>query len=676
MTDETPDPAAEAPAPDVPSADVPSADVPSADVPSADVPSADARAQSVHTRPGAPHHRSSLGMVALGALGVVFGDIGTSPLYAMKECVTGPHAQEVNQPNVFGILSLIFWSLILVIAVKYLTFIMRADNKGEGGILALLALVPDKMREKAAGKLSWVAVLVLFGAALLYGDGIITPAISVLSAVEGLEVATTSLKPVVVPVTCLILLGLFAIQSKGTERVGKLFGPVMVLWFLTLATLGIVNIVQHPMILLAVNPWYAVSFFSHHGWHGFAVLGAVVLTLTGGEALYADMGHFGKLPIKTAWYAIVMPSLILCYFGQGALLLTHPEAASHPFFAMAPGGAFTYALVALSTVATIIASQALISGAYSLTNQAVQLGYFPRVMIRHTSQETEGQIYIPEINWGLAIACIALVLLFKESGRLAAAYGLAVTGTMTITSIVFYVVVRKSWGWPKGKALLALGCFLMLDLPFLGANLIKFVDGGYVPVVIGLALFAVMVTWKRGRAFLAMSLAERRRPVGAFLEELEQICAARVPGSSVFLTSNDSEVPAVLLHHIRHNRALTETVVLLTVVTEHVPWVAEESRARVSEVGKGIWRVVVRYGFMQRPDIPAALRAATPGVPANEGDATYYIGRETFLATDAGRMGRWSETLFGFVARNARPASAWFNIPPERVVELGLQLDL
>ncbi|MBI5536246.1 MAG: potassium transporter Kup [Deltaproteobacteria bacterium] len=617
-------------------------------------------------------------MIALGALGVVFGDIGTSPLYAMKECVTGPHAVAVTRDNIFGILSLIFWSLTLVVALKYLAFIMRADNRGEGGILALLALVPDKLREPTKTRVGWVAILVLFGAALLYGDGIITPAISVLSAVEGLEVATTTLKPVVVPLTCLILLGLFAIQSRGTEKVGRLFGPVMILWFLTLAVLGVINIVRHPGIFLAVNPIYAVRYFVQHGWHGITVLGAVVLTLTGGEALYADMGHFGKLPIKAAWYAVVMPSLVLCYFGQGALLVSDPSAASHPFFAMISPGGWTYALVALSTVATIIASQALISGAYSLTSQAVQLGYFPRVSIKHTSQETEGQIYVPEINWAIAIACIALVLIFKESGRLAAAYGLAVTGTMTITSIVFYVVVRKSWNWPVGRAMPILILFLCLDLPFLAANLMKFVDGGYVPVIIAVVIFVVMIIWKRGRALLALSLADRRRPVDEFLADLDQLCAVRVPGTSVFLTSSSAEIPAVLLHHIKHNRVLTETVVLLTVVTEHVPWVADAERHTVTSLGSGIWRMVARYGFMQKPDVPEALHRAiqSSGVPGKEEDVTYYIGRETLLATDAGRMGRWSESLFAFLARNARPASSWFSIPPERIVELGVQLDL
>ena len=625
-----------------------------------------------------PHDRTRVAPLALAALGVVFGDIGTSPLYSLKECFAGPHGVSADRMNVLGILSLIFWSITLVVAVKYLTFIMRADNGGEGGILALLALVPDKFRKARPGKLGWVAVLVLVGAALLYGDGIITPAISVLSAVEGLGVATTTLQPVVVPLTAAILFGLFYIQRSGTEKVGKVFGPVMVVWFLTLAALGIAHMVRRPEILLALSPTYAIEFFVHHGFHGIGILGAVVLTLTGGEALYADMGHFGRFPIRVAWYGLVMPSLLLNYFGQGALLLENPATAAHPFFAQVPAGGWTYVLVALSTAATIIASQALISGAYSLTRQAVQLGYFPRVTIQHTSHETEGQIYIPEVNWGLAGACIALVLIFKDSNSLAAAYGLAVTGTMAITSIVFYVVIRYNWGWPQHKALPLLVLFLAMDLPFLFANLLKFLHGGYVPVVIGAVVFVVMATWKRGRDFLALTLASRTIPMDQFLGEVDERCKLRLPGTSVFLTSSSSAIPPILLHHLEHSCVLSENVVLLTVVTKHVPTVDAAARFEIRELGKGFWQVVANYGFMERPEVPRALQAAleSAGMGSLESRATYYIGRETYLATDQGLMGRWSEGLFSFLSRNARSPTTWFDIPPERVVELGVQLDL
>jgi len=435
----------------------------------------------------AAHAPASKSTLALAALGVVFGDIGTSPLYALKECVSKEHGVVPTQENVLGLLSLIFWALMMVVTVKYLTFIMRADNQGEGGILALLALVPDKLRGKGT-RVGWIAVLVVFGAALLYGDGIITPAISVLSAIEGLEVATDKLKPVVVPITCVILVGLFAVQKRGTAGIGRVFGPIMVVWFLSIAALGIGFIIKNPDVLQALWPGHAVTFFAAHGAHGIIVLGAVVLAITGGEALYADMGHFGRGPIRVAWYGLVLPSLVLNYFGQGALLLEDPRAAESPFFALVPHGALTYALVLLAAVATVIASQALISGAFSLTHQAVQLGFLPRVTIVHTSSETEGQIYIPEINWGLAAACLSLVLTFRESSKLAAAYGIAVTGTMAITSIVYFVVLRQTWRWPLWKALPLLVLFLAWDLPFFASNLLKFLEGGWVPMLVGAAL--------------------------------------------------------------------------------------------------------------------------------------------------------------------------------------------
>jgi KUP system potassium uptake protein len=635
-----------------------------------------------HAEPA--HGHGSLGTLALAALGVVFGDIGTSPLYALKECVSAEHGVAPSADNILGLLSLIVWSLLMVVTLKYLTFVMRADNGGEGGILALLALVPEKLRQRDKTQIGWIAALVIFGAALLYGDGIITPAISVLSAIEGLEVATTSLKPVVVPITCGILVGLFWIQKRGTAGIGKVFGPIMVVWFLALAVLGVIFISKNPAVLWAVNPVYAVRFFAAHGTHGFIVLGSVVLSITGGEALYADMGHFGRRPIRLAWYVMVLPALVLNYFGQGALLLQapSPEAArviaDNPFFAMVPHGALTYALVGLSAAATVIASQALISGAFSLTHQAVQLGFLPRVTIKHTSHETEGQIYVPEVNWGLAVACIALVLAFKESGKLAAAYGIAVTGTMGITSIVYFVVLRRTWGWSLAKSLPLLVLFLAFDLPFFGSNLLKLLEGGYVPMLVGVVFFAVMVTWKKGRALLAASVSRRSPPLATFLAELETRCKARVPGTAVFLTSSALETPPVLVHHVKHSKVLHESVILLTVVTEHVPRVSEEKSLATEELGHGFHRLIVHSGYMQTPDIPAILaRAAeTRALWVDFTDTTYYLGRETFLATEKGDMGTVAESLFGFLSRNATAATAYFGLPPDQVVEIGLQIDL
>ena len=624
-------------------------------------------------------HVGGKATLALAALGVVFGDIGTSPLYALKECVNPPHGVAASAANVLGILSLIFWSLMMVVTVKYLTFIMRADNEGEGGILALLALVPESLRPSRSTRLGWISALVIFGAALLYGDGVITPAISVLSALEGLEVATAALKPAVLPLTCGILVLLFAIQKRGTAGIGRIFGPVMIAWFSVLGGLGIYHLLQNPTVLHALNPIHGVRFFGEHGWHGFAILGSVVLVVTGGEALYADMGHFGRAPIRIAWYGLVLPALVLNYFGQGAHLLLHPDAAAAPFFSLVSRGLATYALVALSAMATVIASQALISGAFSLTHQAVQLGYLPRVHVKHTSSETEGQIYVPEVNWALAVACIALVLTFQQSSRLAAAYGIAVTGTMGITSVVFYVVARHTWGWSVARALPLLLLFLLFDLAFLGANLLKFLDGGYVPVVIGVALFLAMGIWKRGRVLLAERFDRQAMPLDAFLSSLGAAGGpARVPGTAVFLTSRADVAPPMLIHHVKLTRALHEKVILLTVITQHVPRVRQDSRLEVSEFQAGFSRVVIRSGFMQETDVPLLLRraASTKGLQIVPDNATYYLGRETFLATEQGRMGRVAETLFGFMVRNASSATAYFKLPPERVVELGMQIDL
>ncbi|MDI3284552.1 KUP/HAK/KT family potassium transporter [Polyangium sp. 15x6] len=628
---------------------------------------------------GHGHAPGALPGLVLAALGVVFGDIGTSPLYAVKECVTAPHGVKASPENVLGLLSLMFWSLSMVVAVKYLTFVLRADNEGEGGTMALLALVPENLRPKNKMHIGWIAALVLFGASLLYGDGVITPAISVLSAVEGLAVGASSLKPAVLPITVLILLGLFWVQKRGTAGIGKIFGPIMILWFLTLGGLGAYYVAKNPAVLAAINPAHAVTFFLANKWHAFVILGSVVLCVTGGEALYADMGHFGRKPITYAWYGMVMPSLVLNYFGQGALLLQHPEAAANPFFSLVPKGPATYALVALATAAAVIASQAMISGAYSLTRQGVQLGFLPRVQVKHTSSETEGQIYVPEVNWALFAACMVLVLSFRESSKLASAYGLAVTGSMTITSIVFFVVVRERWHWSLAKALPLLLLFLTFDLAFLGANLLKFFDGGYVPFLIASMIFVCMAIWRKGRTLLGQEFKKRTRPLSEVLEELRTgKTAARVDGAAVFLTSSAEEAPPVLLHHVSRSKALQKVVLLVTVIPERIPRVPPEKRVEASLIADDFYRIIFRSGFMEDTNVPVLLAVAKAklGLRIGPDETTYYLGRETLLATGKGKMDKASETIFGFLSRNATGATNFFNLPPERVVELGMQLDL
>ncbi len=664
---------------------------------------AKSRSEPPTSQPAAHHSTAPLRTLALAALGVVYGDIGTSPLYALKECVGGDHALPtfadeqaalaLHTANLLGVLSLFFWSITLVVSVKYLGFIMRADNDGEGGILALLALIPEK-KKVAAGKVGVLAALVIFGACLLYGDGIITPSISVLSAVEGLEVATPKLKPAVIPITVAILIGLFWVQKRGTATIGRIFGPVMIVWFLVLAILGVRGLVQHPDVLRALNPMYGVAFMRTNGFEGFKVLGSVVLCITGGEALYADMGHFGRRPIQYAWYGIVMPSLALNYFGQGGLLLTALQdrdgwkhIADNPFFSMVPEGPLVLPLVVLATVATIIASQALISGAYSLTHQAVQLGYLPRMTVTHTSSETEGQIFIPEVNGILAVGCVALVLTFKASDNLAAAYGIAVTGTMGITSIAYFVVATRKWGWSFGKALPLVIFFLGMDASFFGANLLKFLDGGFVPIAIAVGIFIIMITWKRGRALLADFFTHGSVPLANYIktitgEESEKSLhphpVARVPGAAVFLTSNATGTPPLLIHHVRHNKALHETVLLVTVTNEKVPRVASE-RVSLSILEGGFARVTIRMGFMESPDVPRALGEVlkrSPDLHFSLDDVTYYLGRETLLATNKGEMGATAESLFAFLTKNSQRATRYFGIPAEQVVEIGMQVDL
>jgi KUP system potassium uptake protein len=637
----------------------------------------------------APPHRSEghnhgpLAPLALGALGIVFGDIGTSPLYAVAECfsreavdghfVAKASSLEVTPANVLGILSLFFWSLTMVVTVKYLSFIMKADNKGQGGIFALLALVPHKATSRIR---AGVVLAALFGAALLYGDGIITPAISVLSAVEGLSLATSALdQNVVVLVTLVILVGLFLVQKRGTDFIGKAFGPWMLAWFVVLSGLGILGIVKNPGVLQAVNPWYAYQLFVIDPMRSFKVLGSVVLCITGGEALYADMGHFGARPIRVGWYSVVLPSLLLNYFGQGAFLMEH-GFVEKPFWALVPE-ILLYPMVALATGAAVIASQALISGAFSLTRQAVQLGYMPRVTIVHTSAVNEGQIYIPEVNSALMVACLALVLIFKQSTALAGAYGIAVTGTMSITSIVYFVVTIKNWGWKLSRALPLVLLFLAFDIPFFLANALKFFEGGWFPIVLGLGMFAMMTTWKRGRAELAARFNGSLMPIAALLEDLEATKPFRVRGTAVFMSGNSEGTPPVLLHHLKHNQVLHRQVVLLSILPQDVPVVPQGEQIDVENLGNGFFRVLWKTGFMETPNVPKILvRARQHELVCEPSTTSYFLGRETLLTNGKSPMMLWRKLLFAFISRNALSATSYFGLPPGRVVELGIQVDL
>jgi KUP system potassium uptake protein len=616
--------------------------------------------------------------LVLGATGIVFGDIGTSPLYTIQECLHSRHGAEPTPANVFGVVSLIVWSVTLVVTVKYLAFLMRADNEGEGGIMALLALLPSTVLRRRVGFIGPIAALAVMGAALLFGDGIITPAISVLAAMEGLEIATIALKPYVVPLTVGILVGLFAIQRRGTGTIGRFFGPIMVLWFSTIGVLGLVHIVERPGILWALSPHHGWSFFVQNGWVGFRVLGGVVLAVTGGEALYADMGHFGRKPIRIAWLGLIYPALILCYLGQGAALLGAPDGAAQPFYSLIPRGPWVYAAVAIACAATVIASQALISGVFSLSHQAMRLGYFPRVLVKHTSGEAEGQIYLPLLNWSLAAACIGLVVGFRESSRLAAAFGLAVSGTMAITSVVFYMVTRHAWGWSRLKSGLLLGLFLLVDVPFFAANCLKFLDGGYLPFLVGVGFAWVMVSWRIGRDYLTKLVGAQSSPVEHFLGSLGDRVHARIPGTLIVMTGQPRGIPAVLERLVKRFRVMHDRVVLVTVLTEHVPFVPIERRISTETVGEGITRVLLRYGFMQVPLVPQALNSAFVklGFPVDLSEVAYLIGRETLVVTRRGRMGRLTEPVFAFLSRNARSVTDDFSIPVEQVVELGIQADL
>ena len=618
--------------------------------------------------------------LTLTALGVVYGDIGTSPLYALRECFFGSHSVPPSHDNVLGVLSLIIYSLVLVISIKYVALVMRADNHGEGGVLALTALVPGRFSgasgvpRLAVGRPVLIA-LGIFGTALLYGDGMITPAISVLGAVEGMEVVTPLFQPYVVPVTVAILVGLFLIQRYGTHRVGGLFGPVMVIWFATLAVLGVVWIVRMPSVLGAFDPRHAVAFFRDNGFTGFTVLGAVFLVVTGGEALYADMGHFGRYPIRLAWFALVLPALILNYLGQGALLLLVPSL-EHPFFQLAPSWALL-PLVGLSTAAAIIASQALISGSFSITRQAIQLGLAPRLEVEHTSAREMGQIYVPQVNWALMFATLVIVIGFGSSTALAAAYGIAVTLTMVITVLLLYVVMTERWHWPKAGALAVMGTFLVIDLAFFGANALKILQGGWVTLAVAAFLFTLMTTWKTGRRLVAERLTARAVPLSEFIATVEKMQPVRVPGTAVFMTAQPTGTPPALAHNLLYNKVLHQHVIVLTVSTAQQPHVAPENQVSVEPLGHDLFNVRVQYGFMEDPDVPEALaRARDQGLVLDTYDLTYFLGRETIIVTRRKGMAVWREKLFVLMARNAVRATAFFRLPPERVVELGVQVEM
>ena len=633
-----------------------------------------------------PPRGRALATLALGALGIVYGDIGTSPLYSLKECFSGPQGFPVNDANVLGVLSLILWSLNFVVTFKYLSVVMRADNRGEGGILALMALA----RPSGSGRGRPLVMAGLFGAALLYGDGIITPAISVLGAVEGLSIATPALEHLVVPIAFVIILILFFFQRRGTAGVGAVFGPITAVWFLCLAALGVHGIMREPSVLRAINPWHAVDFFLRQGLTGVTILAAVILVVTGGEALYADMGHFGRRPIRLAWFAVVLPALVLNYFGQGALLLADASAARNPFYSLVPSWAL-YPMVGIATAAAVVASQALISGAFSLTRQAVQLGYCPRVNIVHTSKTEIGQIYIPAVNNLLMVACLGLVVSFRSSASLAGTYGVALSGTMTITSILLAVVALRRWHWSPWKVGAMTALFLVVDLAFVGANLLKIPHGGWFPLVVAVMVYTLMSTWKRGRVRLSALVRENTLPMGLFLDDLARRQPYRVRGTAVFLTSDATGAPPVLLHHLKHNQVLHEKVLLMSVVTEEIPQVYESERVRCRELGQGFYQVIAHYGFMETPDVPAILRAlgrtngdGTP-LAVTLVNTTFYLGRETLIATDGRsreastvhrirRMSRWRKKLFIVMTRNAQTATAFFNLPPNRVVELGAQI--
>ncbi len=617
--------------------------------------------------------------LAVGAIGVVFGDIGTSPIYAFRETFAGHHPLDPDALHIYGVLSLVFWSMVLVVSLKYVSIIMRADNKGEGGSLALLALI----NRETGGTARWATPIILLGVfatALFYGDSMITPAMTVLGAVEGLTVLDTRFAPMVVPISVGIIIGLFLIQSRGTGKVGALFGPIMLIYFAVLATLGTIQIVGHPEILAALNPWYAIQFFMTDGWLAFLALGSVVLAVTGAEALYADMGHFGRNPIRVSWLVFVLPALILNYLGQGAMILAlspaeAAEAIRNPFFLLAPEQ-LRLPLVILATMAAIIASQAVITGAFSLTQQAIQLGFIPRLRIEHTSASAAGQIYVPSVNWALMISVLLLVVAFQSSSNLAAAYGIAVTGAMTIDTFLLVVVLSSLWKWKWYVATPLLAIFFIVDFAYLGANLTKVPDGGWVPLLIGAIIFTLLTTWARGRTLMRERMAEGTMPMQLFVRSASG-SATRVPGTAVFMTSTAQGVPHALLHNLKHNKVLHERVILLTVQIRDVPYVSEEKMIEHEDLGEGFHRIVVRYGFMQNIDVPETMgRLTMCGSPFRMIETSFFLSRQTLLASERPGMAIWREKLFAWMLRNAESAMEFFRLPTNRVVELGSQIEI
>ncbi len=614
-------------------------------------------------------------VLTLTALGVVFGDIGTSPLYAIRECFFGSHAIPPSAENIFGILSLIFWALIMTICIEYQGIVLKADNRGEGGVMALTALLHPRTRNPVV-KRSTLLLLGLFGTSLLYGDSMLTSAISVLSAVEGLKVATTAFDDYIIPLTLIILSCLFLVQRHGTTKIGFIFGPVILVWFLSIGFLGLNSISHSPDVLWAINPSYAIQFLINHGWSSMWIIGCVFLVVTGGEAMYADMGHFGRIPIRHAWFMVALPCLTLNYFGQGALLLRDQNAVYNPFYLLVPDWALI-PMVALATAATAVASQAVISGAFSLTRQAVQLGYLPRLQIVHTSSDAIGQIYIPQLNYALLIATLWLVLEFRSSSSLASAYGFAVSCTMIITLILLYFVARVRWRWTRYKALLILLPFFIIDAIYLGSNIIKIGHGGWFPLAMGLAVFTLMTTWCRGREILGERLRHKSIPFEHFVLEMANTGVSRVPGTAIFMNRSIDNTPPALLHNVKHNKVLHEQVIMLMVVTEEIPRVPREERVEMQDLGKGFYRVVVHYGFSDTPNIPEALKSLTnQGINLRFGETTYFLGRETLIATELQGMAIWRERLFAFLSRNAERATTFFHIPPQQVIEIGMQVEL
>lgn len=612
--------------------------------------------------------------LSLLAIGIVYGDIGTSPLYAIRECFYGKHSIATTPDNIFGILSLVFWSLIFVISIKYLLIILRADHNGEGGILALMEFVRP---EKKGMKLVIITTMGIFGAALLYGDGVITPAISVLSAVEGLAVAEPFFHPFIIPITICILVGLFMFQRKGTSLVGSVFGPLTAIWFLSIAALGVAVIIRKPEILMALNPYYAFHFFMIHGTHGFIVLGVVFLVVTGGEALYADIGHFGKAPIRLAWFTFVLPCLVLNYLGQGALLLENPELASNPFYLMAPSWAL-YPLVVMATMATIIASQAIISGAFSLTFQAVQLGYLPRFVVKHTSGEERGQIYLPQINNLLMVGTIAVVLGFKTSSNLASAYGLAVTMTMTITSLLAFIAMHRIWKWGLFISSTITVLFLTIDLSFLGSNLSKIASGGWFPLLVGIAGLLMMTTWKKGRYFLAVQLAKISQPIHTILSDFHSNKYHHVPGTAVYMTGNQKLTPPALIQNLKHNKVFHEQIIILSIDILQVPRVNLENRISIEQLADRFYRLTAHYGFMERVDITRLMDyiKKNEDISINLNETSYILGRETLIPDKNIGMNVWQDKLFLFMSKNSQEATAYFNVPQKNVFEIGSQVTI